>query len=132
MIISHFSNQPFIIVYGLSSKYVHRRNHMSTIMAIQTMVINHTKNKNSMQQIKITLAIGEVSILHKSMTVTHKTISNQLYHQVVQHGCIRVFELLSRKVKFCNTSSTFLAVMASHNIMWTFISLRQNNLLVYN
>jgi len=62
---------------------------MSTITAIQTMVINHTKNKNSMQQIKITLAVGEVSILHKSTTVTHKTISNKLYHQVVvQYGCI--------------------------------------------
>jgi len=60
---------------------------MSTIMAIQTMGINHTKNKNSVQQIKITLVVGEVSILHKSMTVTHKTISNKLYHQaVVQHG----------------------------------------------
>jgi hypothetical protein len=43
-----------------------------------------------MQQIKITLAVGEVSILHKSMTVTHKTIRNKLYHQVVVHGCIRV------------------------------------------
>jgi hypothetical protein len=64
-------------------------NHMSTIMASQTMVINHTKNKNSMQQIKITLTIGEVSSLHKSMAVTHKTMSNKLYHQVVvQHGCI--------------------------------------------
>jgi hypothetical protein len=128
-----FFNQQSIIVYGLSSKYFHRRNHMSTIMAIQTMVINHTKNKNTMQQIKITLAVGEVSILHKSMTVTHKTISSNLYHQVVvQHGCIWVFKLLLKKVQFCNTSSTFLAVMASHNIMWMFISLRQNNLLVYN
>jgi len=133
MPIAHFFNQPAIIVYGLSSKFFHRRNHMSTIMAIQAMVINHTKNKNSMQQIKITLAVGEVSILHKSMTFTHKTISNKLYHQVVvQRGCIWVFELLLKKVQFCNTSSTFLAVMASHNIMWMFISLRQNNLLVYN
>ena len=86
-LIAHFFNHSAIIVYGLSSKYFHRRNHMSTIMAIQTMGINHTKNKNSVQQIKITLVVGEVSILHKSMTVTHKTISNKLYHQaVVQHG----------------------------------------------
>jgi hypothetical protein len=67
------------------------------------------------------------------MAVTHKTMSNKLYHQVVvQHGCIWVFELLSKKVQFCNTSNTFLAVMASHNIMWTFNSLQRNNLLVYN